>query len=325
MWSPGPTFALPFDGVSDSPVWVGVGGGCWSGSSRRWASYTLASGLPDGGYGEHVPRELIHRRTRTAFREHMVDYVLGAIKDMFENEGIACSPIEPNTSGARRSLVERYYATVNWTDPSDVNKVLRVYEAVLAPYPEGDPVGLIGYLIRDGYAVDDKGRIRNSLAINLATMPVHLLSDASSIYEHMDRIGECTEIDPAQAISGAKSLIEATTKLVLRELGEPYDEKADVPALVKQVQVALKLHPDTLAPTAKGVETVRRILSNLSQVAVGVAELRNEYGPDHGRTSTVALSPRHAHLAVGCASTYCRMLLETLDARRNPPGARQVS
>ncbi len=215
--------------------------------------------------------------------------------------------------------MQQYYDTVDWANPSDVNKVLRVYEAVLGP-AAGDDEGrehLVGLLERDGFAVDQRGRIRASVAANLSQMPVHVLSDASSIYEHMDRIGECTDTDPAQAISGAKSLIEATTKLVLRELGESYAEKADVPALVRQVQVALKLHPDTLAPTGKGAETVKRILSNLSQVAIGVAELRNEYGPDHGRTRVVSLRPRHAHLAVGCASTYCRMLLETLDARRN--------
>ncbi|MDQ1396612.1 MAG: hypothetical protein QOG64_1871, partial [Acidimicrobiaceae bacterium] len=60
----------------------------------------------------------------------------------------------------------------------------------------------------------------------------------------------------------------------------------------------------------------KRVLSNLSQLAVGVAELRNQFGPDHGRTTAVVgLGPRHAHLAVGAASTYCRMLLETLAAR----------
>jgi hypothetical protein len=83
------------------------------------------------------------------------------------------------------------------------------------------------------------------------------------------------------------------------------------------VQTALKLHPDTIAPTAKGRETIVRILSNLSQVAVGVAELRNEYGPDHGRRrATTGLRPRHAHLAVGAAGTYVRLLLETLAERQ---------
>ncbi|MBS4009555.1 MAG: abortive infection family protein [Roseovarius sp.] len=86
---------------------------------------------------------------------------------------------------------------------------------------------------------------------------------------------------------------------------------------MRDVQTALKLHPTTVAPTAKGRDTIVRILSNLSQVAVGVAELRNEYGPDHGRRrSTSGLRPRHAHLAVGAAATYCRLLLETLGDRR---------
>lgn len=263
-----------------------------------------------------MPRELVHRRTRTAFREYLVGWYLAAIRDLFDGEGIACSPVEPNLSGARRSLVEQYYATVVWTNPTEVNNVLRAYEAVLSEMSPEDRQPYNDLLSRDGYAVDERGRIRTSLAAGLAAMPAHLVSDASAIYEHMDRIAESADADPAQAISGAKSLIEATSKLVLTEIGEPCDDKADVPALVKQVQVALKLHPDTLAPTARGVETVKRLLSNLSQVAIGVAELRNEYGPDHGRTKAVPRGPRHAHLAVGCASTYCRMLLETLDARR---------
>lgn len=90
-----------------------------------------------------------------------------------------------------------------------------------------------------------------------------------------------------------------------------------MPALVKAAQKGAQAPPDSLAPTAAGAETVKRILSNLSRVAVGVAELRKEYGPDHGRSRPViGLGPRHAHLAVGCAATYCRLLLETLEARR---------
>ena len=55
----------------------------------------------------------------------------------------------------------------------------------------------------------------------------------------------------AQAISGAQALIEATTKLVLKQLGVAYDEHADIPALVKGAQKALGLHPETLAPTGR--------------------------------------------------------------------------
>lgn len=88
-------------------------------------------------------------------------------------------------------------------------------------------------------------------------------------------------------------------------------------SLVPQAQKALGLHPEVLAPDARGADVIRRTLSGLSQIAVSVAELRNLYGPDHGRSRPVSgLGPRHAHLAVGAASTYCRMLLETLVARQ---------
>jgi hypothetical protein len=101
--------------------------------------------------------------------------------------------------------------------------------------------------------------------------------------------------------------VEAATKLVLAELGEAFDERADVPTLVKQASRALGLDPKAVAPTAAGADIITRILGNLAQIPIGLAQLRNQYGPDHGRsTPTVGLEPRHAHLAVGCASGVSR-------------------
>ena len=146
-------------------------------------------------------------------------------------------------------------------------------------------------------------------------LPLDHLRNSSSIEEHLARINPN---DPPQAISACKSLIEATIKHVLEELGEHYDERADIPSLTKQVQRSLKVHPDTIAPTVKGRETIVRILGSLSQVSVGVAELRNEYGMDHGRTrSSRGLDPRHSGLAFGAAQTLCRFLLETLALRQS--------
>ncbi len=149
----------------------------------------------------------------------------------------------------------------------------------------------------------------------LTDLPLNNLRDPSSIEEHLARINPS---DPPQAISSCKSLIEATIKHVLEELGEAYDDRADIPSLTKQVQKSLKVHPDIIAPTVKGRETIVRILGSLSQVSVGVAELRNEYGMDHGRTrSSQGLGPRHAGLAFGAAQTFCRFLLETLADRQS--------
>lgn len=145
-------------------------------------------------------------------------------------------------------------------------------------------------------------------------LPLEHLRDAESIEEHLARVDPS---DPPQAISASKSLIEATIKHVLEDLKVQYNDRDDIPTLAKSVHKSLRLHPDYIAPTAKGRKTIQRILSNLSQVSVGVAELRNEYGMDHGRTrSSRGLGFRHAGLAFGAAQTYCRFLLETLADRQ---------
>ena len=109
----------------------------------------------------------------------------------------------------------------------------------------------------------------------------------------------------------------------MEELDIPYGKKNNIHALVKSVQKGLKVHPDTISETKKGCETIVRILSSLTQIAVGIAELRNEYGIDHGRTqASFNFTPRHARLAIGTAHTYCCFLLDTLQqhqARSNQP------
>jgi hypothetical protein len=71
-------------------------------------------------------------------------------------------------------------------------------------------------------------------AAALAELPLEALSDPGTILEHLDRIAEATDRDRVLAISGAKALIEATTRLTLHELGEPVDERTDPPTLIKQ-------------------------------------------------------------------------------------------
>lgn len=268
------------------------------------------------------PLPLIHPRVRNAFRDACSDYsTIRQIQTTFEAEGLdlaAEGDAEWYGSGMRRGTFDRAVAAVDWTDARQVRQVLGAFEQILEWTGDGEyREGLVRHLRRDGYEVDASGRIHGGAVAALSEIPLEVLADASSIREHLDRIASSTDSDPGVAISGAKALIEATTKLVLAELGEDYDEKADVPALVKAAQKALMLHPESLAPTKPGAEITKRILSNLSQLAIGIAELRNQYGPDHGRTTAVVgLGPRHAHLAVGSANTYCRMLLETLEARR---------
>lgn len=262
--------------------------------------------------------ELVSRRTRRVFQEYLAGYVLREIRGFFEDEGLVPGPEVEDVVGERRGLAAAYQANVDWRDPRNVRKVLNVYESLLLACSDDTYEGLAQTLRVDGYAVENC-RITGGPVGHIPDLPLGALADPSAIREHLERLNTTMDNDPSAAINTAKSLIESTCKLVLTELGEEYAANADVPQLVKAAQKALKLHGAQVAPTAPGADTVKRILSNLSQLAIGVAELRNLYGTGHGRTeATVGLGYRQAHLAVGSATVFCRLLLETLEDPNAP-------
>lgn len=270
-----------------------------------------------------VARDLISRRTRRHFRESLVGAYMAEISDMFEDEGFSQGTPASQVSGRGRELIERYYATVDWSSGDDVDRVLRVFDQIYQRITDGPYRAETLLLLKDdGLDVID-GRIVRAAPPVISAGALAELLDPEVIERHLVRIAASVDADPEQAIGAAKELIESTTKLVLRTLGESFDERSDVPGLVKQAQKALLLHPDDVAGTQGGAETIKRVLGNLSQVAVGVAELRNLYGTGHGRSQPSGLKPRHAHLAVGCATVYCRLLLDTMAdpaaAWRRPP------
>ena len=99
-------------------------------------------------------------------------------------------------------------------------------------------------------------------------------------------------------------------------VGVEHSSSADVPELVELTAKCLELTPHDIPETAKANETIKRLLSNLGTITQGLAELRNHYGTGHGKIAgTKGLSPRHAKLAVGAASTLAVFLAETHNER----------
>ncbi len=270
------------------------------------------------------------KRTRSEFRDICCDYsVVRAIERAFEDEGFTSFSLGPEDpvwrDGARRGTFDTYANQIDWTDADEVTRAIRVLEVMFEwtnvdnEFSKRIRERVKLFLDRDGYDVTTTGRfVARRRRMLTSDLLMETLTNPETLEEHLSRMESAADSDPALAISQSKALIEATAKLVLRELGKDYDEKADVPELVRAAQKALALHPDAIALTAKGAETTRKILGGLTAIAVGLAELRNLYGPDHGRSSPAGpLKPRHAHLAIGAATTYCRAMLETLQARRN--------
>ncbi|HBZ35914.1 MAG TPA: hypothetical protein DEO33_05820 [Rikenellaceae bacterium] len=278
--------------------------------------------------------DLISKKTRTEFREYFVGTTLRKISEEFDAADVPfASDYSPPESGQRRSLVEQYYHAVDFSSWRDVQKVLRVYESVLIEleervkqplwgnkddYTEKKIALLIRCLDRDGFVYSD-GRISAS-----AHNPtVEELSETASNFDskilrqQIDRIRNAIENDPDLAIGTAKELVETTCRTILADYGITADTGWDVTRLVKETRGVLKLVPEDIPDSAKGAETIKRMLSNLGQISQGIAELRNLYGTGHGKDGQFkGLSPRHARLVAGCATILATFLFETHEFRK---------
>lgn len=278
-----------------------------------------------------VRRELISKRTREAVRDCMSGTTLREIDQMWGDE-LFPEPVDPDPVGGRRvTHFQGYLNQVDWTDPGQVQRALRVFEEALrwyfnpSPGYTGDSTALISRLqklfLRDGYVLDDNGHITANSPAVISEGMLSNLTDATVIREHLDRIAAAIERDdPRQAIGSSKELIESTAKLVLNEVGVPYSDSQELPALVKGAQEALAIHPTSRSPGPDGTEAVKKILGAAITIAAGVAELRNRgYGTGHGQgTVRVRLSQRHARLAVNAATLWCEFMLDTLSDPRAP-------
>ena len=180
------------------------------------------------------------------------------------------------------------------------------------------------HLSNDGFQLVEKSRISNRpiyAARYVGTTAIPGISivkeslggmDLSYVAQQITRMEAAVHADTDLAIGTAKELIETCCKTILRERNIKFEETLDLPKLVKETVKQLKLTPDDINRKAKGVATIKRLLSNLATITHGVAELRNSYGTGHGKAAgNKGLSPRHAKLAVGAASTLAVFLVET--------------
>jgi hypothetical protein len=254
------------------------------------------------------------------------DWTVRSIEDQFIDAGIRPAP-EPKVtaeSGARRQAARRYIASLDLSIAQDSERLLPIFDNVLGDLKDWqgriNPVleRLLRRLQADGYDRGPDGKLRASAVMSVPPLKAPAGIDESILRQHLRRLEQSVVDDPAAAIGESKDLLESACKLVLARMNIEFDPKADVPALVKLALKELKLHPDALAPTTPAADAVRRILGALSTIAVGVAELRNAVGTGHGRSTYLALNSRHAHLAVGSATTFVRMLLETLEDPQAP-------
>ena len=280
---------------------------------------------------EGTKRDLVSRRLRAMLMDYLASQsVLREIESEFENEDLPYAPAQKSVGGERRSLVQGYYEQMDFADPVTVRRFLNVLAVFMGkiestirdPSPWGNDVSkgareqlkaFEEQLRRDGYAYDQGLIAPVSAAARLAdAKSIATEFDAGHMHEQIRRIEASIDVDPALAIGTAKELVESCFKTILTDRGIAIDKGDDILKLGKKALKELRLVPDDVPDSAKGADTIKRVLSNLATVVQGLTELRSLYGTGHGKDGrSKGVSARHARLAVGAASTIVTFVFQT--------------
>lgn len=140
--------------------------------------------------------------------------------------------------------------------------------------------------------------------------------DAGAIAKQIQRMEYAIEKDPELAIGSAKELVESCCKTILGKMGVDIGKSDDMNDLAKKLAKSLDLVPEGIDDQAKGADCIKRILSNLNQIAGNLANLRRLYGTGHGKDGKHrGLQPRHARLAVTSAVAFVDFVTATYRER----------
>ena len=216
------------------------------------------------------------------------------------------------------SIIEnhsRLLRSLDWHDPDYSGCVMEVVPRILER-AEGGPNAVVEAVGLEAWLEEHQPASYATLFTG-EVVPLDDLDEAASILQvgelerHVARIRATLHDDPAQAVGSSKELLETVLRTILGEFGE--QPAGEIHDLLKRVQKKLKLDPGS-ADGRPGAETIRRTLSNLGQVVVGVAEVRNLFGTGHGRSRAGELERAQAKLVVNAAVMLATFLTEVFRA-----------
>ncbi len=267
--------------------------------------------------------DLVSVNVRREAREFLVGWTLREIGDLFLSHGFtADAGHDPQLSGERRTYVEQFYNTIDWTDRSQVEAVLHVFEALIDAAETREVHDLYAesamwsekftrLIARDGFERDEVGRLRPRWG-SLTAESIEALPAESAIPMLLRRMWDNVEEDPDAAIGAAKEAIEATAKHVLEAAGQQFERGEKMPALIARAHEVLGVHARAVDTSKQSSDSIKTVLGSLAKVALGVNELRRDYGSGHGRPMRVAgLKSRHSRLAAQSADAWVRFMLDT--------------
>jgi len=222
-------------------------------------------------------------------------------------------------TGAKNIIYEhpRLLRSLYFGDDDYGSCVLRVVEELVNSDPETLQT-IIEYIdlpswLKENYP-EDYEELFGSTEFLIDKAEETAISNSFELHQHLRRIRRSIDADPELAIGSTKEMLESVLKTIIEGYGEEVG-KDDLPKLLKRAQILLEIDPRDVGQSAKGAEVVRRTLSNLGQIVIGISEMRNLFGTGHGKVRRPRITPRHARLVVGSGATLAIFLMETYEHR----------
>lgn len=238
---------------------------------------------------------------------------------------------------------DAYSDNVDWTDVSQVHRALAVFEDICFEafedprddlsfgFADSSIRKLTRFASRSGFSFDpDSYRFSLPEAITLSEEALAAIDDPQVLLDQVDLLNTLLyENHPDIVVTVARALCESAAKIAASATGITLTGNEKFPVLVKLVSQKLQLNAGGVDKDIDSDNAVREMLGGASKMVNGLAEFRNRFGIDHGRTEASPLRTRHAQVAVDAAQLWCNMVLSTLgdpeaNWRRNPRPSQEV-
>lgn len=206
----------------------------------------------------------------------------------------------------RDRFLDEYIRPLELEKIDDANKLVRFIEQV-ADWQDPNSQGLLQCLNRDGWQILGGRIVLVEHSVDALITSMLQGHPIDTIQREWDRARISVVNDPADALTAASSMLEATYKFILHNMDYPLPSTQEMRVLSKAVHSILDISPDQEVD-----ENFRALFQGTISIAQSISTLRTKIGDAHGASPTRGQPlARHARLAINTAGSVCIFLLET--------------
>lgn len=236
------------------------------------------------------------------------------LKNSFKNSGI--EPDESNVSTSSRNkdiFLDKYIRRLNLSERHDALRLINFIELILTFPPSPESAILLECLRQDGWQIIGNHIVQSAYDVEAILSSMTQGQPIKTIQREWDRAILSINNDPADALTAASSMIEATFKFILYSAGVPFPIKQDIQGLSRVVYPLLKISPEQEVDA-----DFRTLFQSTISIVQSLGTIRTKIGDAHG-ASPVRIEPveKHARLATNMAGALSMFLLETYIESKN--------